>query len=73
MKPNESEFPVTGLAFRSVGITKREHFAGLMLQSLLSIMPINQKDGTPHTHETLAVEAVKSANALLSELEKDSK
>lgn len=55
-------------AFRegSVGLTKREYFAGLALQAILSI-PSYQSKGPP----SAAFEAVCYADALISELSKN--
>lgn len=54
-----------------VGLTKREYFAGLAMQGLLSIYD-PQKDITPYIRNAkdMAELAVKSADELLKQLEK---
>lgn len=48
------------------GLTKREHFAGLAMQGLLSAVPLD--DPMPN-HGAVASISVEYANALLSALE----
>ena len=52
---------------QSVGLTKREHFAAIAMQGILS-------NGSDHVHnrlpETIAKRAIEMADALLSELDK---
>ena len=57
---NQPAMPTSTVYTRGVGLTKREHFAGLVLQGLLA-----------HTGPRiiLAKEAVKIADALLKELD----
>jgi hypothetical protein len=52
-------------AARVGGLTKREYFAGLAMQGMLS-----SSDYATSTWNTVAIEAVEVADALLKELEK---
>jgi hypothetical protein len=63
--PQEWEAYVEGM--EQTGLTKREYFAGLAMQGLLS--PIGStKFEHEFQHEYLAMDAVASADALLAEL-----
>lgn len=78
--PHASAFPVAGLrgfdrieAYPESGLTKREYFAGLAMSGMLGI-------GGPHGHidgqgdeVDAAALAVKYADALLAELDKEQK
>ena len=68
MKYNQdkSAFPSDETDFegREYGLTKREYFAAMAMQALVSNHSINT------SHCTLAREAVSAADALLEELEK---
>lgn len=60
--------------FQVGGLTKREYFAAMALGGLLGNPNIDkQKDGTPHTYQTIAVTALQSADALIIELNKEVK
>lgn len=48
------------------GLTKREYFAGLAMQAIRSKMPVGPGEG-----ESIAVDAVACADALLAELAKE--
>jgi len=53
------------------GLTKREYFAAMAMGAIFhSCIVGKQLDGTPHTPQTIAIECVKTADALLAELEK---
>ena len=54
------------------GLTKREHFAGLVMQGLVSGVNSSVKYGESHgwKDEDFAKEAVELADALLAELER---
>jgi hypothetical protein len=51
---------------RTGGLTKREHFAGLAMQGLLS----NLRNAQTTTSELCATASVEAADALIAELEK---
>mgnify|MGYP000737132646 CR=1 FL=1 len=52
------------------GLTKREHFAGLAMQSILSRQEISLKSMIGHEAEMFSRACVNAADALLAELEK---
>ena len=58
-----SAFPLPEY-YRDCGLTKREYFAGLAMQGILS------KHGIGQYYDKVAEEAVKYADALLEELDK---
>jgi hypothetical protein len=64
---SDSEFCGTVEA-RYVGLTKREHFAGLAMQGLCHA--IDSQGTWAHDAETVAETAVRYADALLDELDK---
>jgi hypothetical protein len=66
--PQEWEAHVEGV--EQTGLTKREYFAGLAMQGLLSAIE-STKFEYEFQHETLAMDAVASADALLAELERN--
>ena len=63
---NQGAFPRAGV---SIGLTKREYFAGLAMQGLLASVHYasNYKDGA------IVSQSVKIADALLEELDKPTK
>ena len=60
---DEPAFPVPELGVAD-GLTKREYFAGLAMQGILSCR------GLSYHEELLSLHAIKIADALLAELEK---
>jgi len=54
-----------------LGLTKREHFAGLAMQAFISgIISVSRDEYHGWTEEDFSSHAVKHADALLAELEK---
>ena len=65
--PQEWKAHVEGM--EQTGLTKREYFAGLAMQGLLSAIGSNKFEYEyEFQHENLAMDAVASADALLAEL-----
>lgn len=54
------------------GLTKREHFAAMAMQGLLTYVE-DAFHNTSITRETIASDAVKMADALIAELNKEAK
>lgn len=67
--PQEWEAYVEGGA--PSGLTKREYFAGLAMQALVSDIVNAEANGYEVTSDQTAKEAVSQADALLAELEKE--
>ena len=76
---NNSDMPANGCSLEvseryeqgfydqpAVGLTKREHFAGLAMQGLLARVP-NRGDTT---YPSVAIQSIYMADALLKELDK---
>ncbi len=68
--PNEQAFPAWmqdsyGSNFKSMGLTKREWFSGIAMHAML-----NTRKWSP-VHEGKMEEAVKMADALITELDKE--
>ena len=67
------EFNESGVPLKCFGgLTKREHFAGLAMQSLISEVKRKERDcgGEAMDYELLAAISVRCADALLEELAK---
>ena len=66
---NNGDMPASPMIIEGLdscsGLTKREYFAGLAMQGMLS-----SSDYATSTWNTVAIEAVEVADALLKELEK---
>lgn len=62
--------PENGNARQEYGLTKREYFAGLAMQALVSDIVNAESKGYEVTSDVTAKEAVSMADALLAELEK---
>ena len=68
-------FPADVHTHTDLGLTKREYFAGLAMQGIMASLTEMQANGHSTLHfagldETLALEAVSIADAVLKELDK---
>lgn len=68
--PNAPAFPAgsESVCADKRGLTKREYFAGLAMQGMLSA--INGIDGSTHGQKHIAEKALEMAGALIAELNK---
>lgn len=65
--PNELAAPTNDGYLSTCGLTKREYFAGLAMQGMLSG---EYREATPDQAKWVSKNAVEQADALLAELEK---
>lgn len=76
--PNDCAFPADKNTDTEGGLTKREHFAALAMQSLIGLQQTDENGkvnqvwwiGQEHDREKLADLACKLSDALISELNK---
>lgn len=66
-KGNESAFPRLDQDYRDIGLTKREYFAGLAMQGILSNVSVDAFGGMLQ----IAEQCIIVADALIAELNKE--